>query len=218
MCSLVLYQLVPVKESSHHVSVFLHSLDMRHSSVSTRCAKAWTICTITSYTFAFFSIIIGYVLMLDGRQADHCIQRADLIARVANTLMLAMQCTMHRIETISTALPAGRVKALCLWVCLQVGTQLPVNTFQQNSTSLFACTPSIECEPQYAHLADGIVAIYAVDPTSKTVGLCTGEISFSCRALPQYPRCQQPLKLLLFHGVVELLYELLKFLILFWGN
>lgn len=76
----------------------------------------------------------------------------------------------------------------CLWVWLQVGTQLPVDLFQQNYTSLFACTPSIECEPQYAHLADGIVAIYAVDPTSKTVGLCTGEKTISCPALPQYPQ------------------------------
>ncbi|BDA50484.1 probable lysyl endopeptidase [Coccomyxa sp. Obi] len=59
---------------------------------------------------------------------------------------------------------------------LPVGTQLPVDLIQQNSTSLFACTPSIECMPQYAHLADGIVAIYAVDPTSRTVGLCTGSI------------------------------------------
>lgn len=59
---------------------------------------------------------------------------------------------------------------------LPVGTQLPVDLFQQNSTSLFACTPSIECEPQYTQLADGVVAIYAVDPTSRTVGLCSGSI------------------------------------------
>lgn len=86
-------------------------------------------------------------------------------------------------------LPAGQSNIIFVGVCLQVGTQLPVNLIQQNSTSLFACTPSIECEPQYAHLADGVVAIYAVDPTSKTVGLCTGDNTVSCQALSQCLHC-----------------------------
>ena len=51
---------------------------------------------------------------------------------------------------------------------------LPVHLIQQNSSSLMQCTPSIECEPQYEHLAAGVVAIYAVDPRSRTVSLCSG--------------------------------------------
>ncbi|EIE26769.1 hypothetical protein COCSUDRAFT_59280 [Coccomyxa subellipsoidea C-169] len=56
---------------------------------------------------------------------------------------------------------------------LPIGTQLPVPLFQQNGSSIFGCTPSVECGPQYKSLAAGVVTIYAVDPMSKTVGLCT---------------------------------------------
>ncbi|BDA40579.1 probable protease 1 at N-terminal half [Coccomyxa sp. Obi] len=59
---------------------------------------------------------------------------------------------------------------------LPIGTQLPVLGFQQNRSSVYACTPSLECAPQYAKLGAGVVAIYAVDPTSKSVGLCSGSI------------------------------------------
>ena len=55
-----------------------------------------------------------------------------------------------------------------------MGTKLPVRLLQQNSSSLMRCTPSIECEPQYKHLAAGVVAVYAVDPDSHTVSLCSG--------------------------------------------
>lgn len=57
---------------------------------------------------------------------------------------------------------------------VQVGTELPVHLIQQNSSSLMQCTPSIECQPQYEHLAAAVVAIYAVDPESHTVSLCSG--------------------------------------------
>jgi hypothetical protein len=66
---------------------------------------------------------------------------------------------------------------------------LPVHLFQQNSSSLMQCTPSIECQPQYEHLASGVVSIYAVDPKSKTIGLCSGKLD--CQpAAHQQGRCQ----------------------------
>ena len=64
---------------------------------------------------------------------------------------------------------------LAMRACVvQVGTMLPVHLIQQNSSSLMRCTPSIECQPQYEHLAAGVVAVYAVDPRSHTVSLCSG--------------------------------------------
>ena len=44
------------------------------------------------------------------------------------------------------------------------------------------CTPSIVCEPRYEHLAAGVVSIYAVDPQSHTIGLCSGESAPPCTA------------------------------------
>ena len=44
------------------------------------------------------------------------------------------------------------------------------------------CTPSIVCEPKYEHLAAGVISIYAVDPQSRTVGLCSGEPAAPCTA------------------------------------
>ncbi|CAL8467108.1 g6644 [Coccomyxa elongata] len=59
---------------------------------------------------------------------------------------------------------------------LPIGTHLPVQELQQNRSSVFACTPSLECAPQYAKLGAGVVDIYAVDPASRTIGLCSGSI------------------------------------------
>ncbi len=61
---------------------------------------------------------------------------------------------------------------------------LPVHLIQQNSSSLMQCTPSIECQPQYEHLAAGVVAIYAVDPRARTVSLCSGAPTFGSASHP----------------------------------
>ena len=47
------------------------------------------------------------------------------------------------------------------------------------------CTPSIECQPKYEHLAAGVVSIYAVDPQTHTIGLCSGEHALPCTAVIQ---------------------------------
>ena len=48
------------------------------------------------------------------------------------------------------------------------------------------CTPSIVCEPKYEHLAAGVISIYAVDPQSHTIGLCSGESAPPCTATWQH--------------------------------
>ena len=45
------------------------------------------------------------------------------------------------------------------------------------------CTPSIQCQPKYERLAAGVISIYAVDPQSHTIGLCSGEPAPSCTAV-----------------------------------
>ena len=48
------------------------------------------------------------------------------------------------------------------------------------------CTPSIVCEPKYEHLAAGVISIYAIDPQSHTIGLCSGESEKLCTARWQH--------------------------------
>lgn len=86
---------------------------------------------------------------------------------------------------------------------LQIGTQLPVPLFQQDNSSIFGCTPSVECDPQYGTLAAGVVSIYAVDPTSRTVGLCSGhQLSQSILILAPLPPAIIPNLLTTFKAVI----------------
>ena len=61
-----------------------------------------------------------------------------------------------------------------MWGRTQVGTHLPVYLMQQNTSAVAPCTPSVRCDPQYATVAAGVVAIYVVDIATRTVGLCSG--------------------------------------------
>ena len=57
---------------------------------------------------------------------------------------------------------------------MQIGTDIPVHSIQQNTSETELCTRSISCDNTYARIAPGVVAIYCVDPVTKTSGLCTG--------------------------------------------
>ncbi|CAK0735256.1 hypothetical protein CVIRNUC_000551 [Coccomyxa viridis] len=57
-----------------------------------------------------------------------------------------------------------------------IGTDIPVHSIQQNTSETELCTRSISCDNTYARIAPGVVAIYCVDPVTKTSGLCTGSI------------------------------------------
>ena len=57
---------------------------------------------------------------------------------------------------------------------MQIGTDIPVHSIQQNTSETELCTESISCDLTYARIAPGVVAIYCVDPVTKTSGLCTG--------------------------------------------
>ena len=59
---------------------------------------------------------------------------------------------------------------------MQIGTDIPVHSIQQNTSATAICTESISCDDTYARIAPGVVAIYCVDPVSKTSGLCTGDL------------------------------------------
>ena len=58
---------------------------------------------------------------------------------------------------------------------VQIGTDIPVHSIQQNTSETELCTRSISCDNTYARIAPGVVAIYCVDPVTKTSGLCTGD-------------------------------------------
>lgn len=55
---------------------------------------------------------------------------------------------------------------------------------QQNTSAVAPCTPSVRCDPQFAQVAAGIVAIYVVNIPTRTVGLCSG-LACSLSALVQ---------------------------------
>lgn len=57
---------------------------------------------------------------------------------------------------------------------MQIGTDIPVHSIQQNTSATAVCTESISCDDTYARIAPGVVGINCVDPVSKTSGLCTG--------------------------------------------
>ncbi|CAK0735575.1 hypothetical protein CVIRNUC_000603 [Coccomyxa viridis] len=90
---------------------------------------------------------------------------------------------LHVMQEVGAEAVAGALQSQARRRLLQkettdhvLGTLLPVHLMQQNRSSLMQCTPSIVCEPRYEHLAAGVVSIYAVDPQSHTIGLCSGSI------------------------------------------
>ena len=72
------------------------------------------------------------------------------------------------------AAPPSQKDLTGLWVCMQIGTDIPVHAIQQNTSATAVCTESISCDRTYARIAPGVVGINCVDPVSKTSGLCTG--------------------------------------------
>lgn len=53
-----------------------------------------------------------------------------------------------------------------------------MHAIQQNTSETQLCTPSISCDKDYTKIAPGVVAIYCVDPVTKTSGLCSGQSLF----------------------------------------
>ncbi|KAK9917572.1 hypothetical protein WJX75_005898 [Coccomyxa subellipsoidea] len=56
------------------------------------------------------------------------------------------------------------------------GTQFDTTIMQQTSDATAPCTQSIECDPAWEDVAQGVVSVYAINTRIKAVGLCTGSI------------------------------------------
>lgn len=64
------------------------------------------------------------------------------------------------------------------------GTQFDTTIMQQTSDATAPCTQSIECDPAWEDVAQGVVSVYAINTRIKALGLCTGKsklVSLSAR-------------------------------------
>ncbi|EIE20478.1 trypsin-like serine protease [Coccomyxa subellipsoidea C-169] len=56
------------------------------------------------------------------------------------------------------------------------GSQFDTTIMQQTSDATAPCTQSIECDPAWEDVAQGVVSVYAINTRIKALGLCTGSI------------------------------------------
>ena len=93
---------------------------------------------------------------------------------------LSRECIYHAaayLSPMSACIICGCSNTLRKGLFVQIGTDIPVHSIQQNTSETELCTRSISCDLTYARIAPGVVAIYCVDPVTKTSGLCTGGTS-----------------------------------------